>query len=324
LCELVGKSDDASKYLAIARDYATKWQELAKGEGRTVLAYGLANTWAMKHNLIWDRVLGLGLFPQSIGDAEIAWYLKVQKTYGLTVDNRTDTSLIDWALWSIALARNDADFQALFEPIYRYANETPSRVPLSDWYVTTDAKQKGFQARPVVGGIFIRMLAEADLWAKWARRGANVQGPWAPILIGGTTGAGVLENDYVRTEFDGRGIAVLYDKSSGQTVRFAEDGFSAGVDGDLLDSEMYTPEEESADSQRRVYRWVNGSRAVRVVYELQPDWRFVSKQINVSGEEKRASRIQRLELWRGQLDGLRMAESGRGRRRQLARFGCRE
>jgi hypothetical protein len=208
LCELTGRAGEAQKYAVIARDYAAKWQDLAKDDGRTRLAYHQSGTWSMKHNLIWDRVLsgsgqgGLAaaagtensaptavggykqLFPTAIGDAEIAWYLKVQKKYGLPVDNRTDTSLIDWAMWSIALARSDADFQALCGPIYHYANETPSRVPLSDWFVTTDAKQKGFQARPVVGGIFIRMLADAPTWAKWAGRGANLNGPWAPLPLG--------------------------------------------------------------------------------------------------------------------------------------------
>ena len=184
LCELAGKPDDAKKYLAIARDYAARWQELAKNDGHTRLAYDRPGTWSMKHNLIWDRVLGLNLFPPSVGDAEITWYLKVQKRYGLPVDNRTDTSLIDWALWSSALARNDADFQALLGPIWRYANETPSRVPLSDWFVTTDAKQKGFQARPVVGGLFIKLLADPAMWTKWAKRGATVRGSWAPIPVG--------------------------------------------------------------------------------------------------------------------------------------------
>ena len=183
LCELAGKRDEAEKYGGIARKYAARWQELAKDEGHTRLAYDQPGTWSMKHNLIWEQVLGLNLFPPSVGDAEIAWYLKVQKPFGLPVDNRTDTSLIDWALWSIAPARTDADFQALLDPIYRYANETPSRVPLSDWFVTTDAKQKGFQARPVVGGIFIKMLADAHTWAKWAREGTKVNAAWAPIPI---------------------------------------------------------------------------------------------------------------------------------------------
>ena len=208
LCELAGKPDDAKKYLGIARDYAAKWQELAKDDGHTRLAYHMAGTWAMKHNLIWDRILAgsrresahtspgqnsaptnvVGydpLFPDSVGDAEVAWYLKVGKKYGLPVDNRTDTCLIDWALWSIAPARSDADFQALLDPIWRYANETPSRVPLSDWFITTNAKQKGMQARPVVGGIFIKLLSDPATWQKWAKRGVNTSGPWAPIPIGG-------------------------------------------------------------------------------------------------------------------------------------------
>ena len=46
------------------------------------------------------------MFPAAVGDAEVAWYLKVQKKYGLPVDNRTPTSLIDWAVWSIAPARD--------------------------------------------------------------------------------------------------------------------------------------------------------------------------------------------------------------------------
>ncbi|MCY2995287.1 MAG: DUF4965 domain-containing protein [Planctomycetota bacterium] len=183
LCDLVGQPEAAQKYLAIARDYAAKWQVLAKDEGHTRLAYHKPGTWGMKHNLIWDRVLGLKLFPDAVGDAEIAWYLQVQQPYGLTCDNRTDTCLIDWALWSIAPARSDPDFRALVDPLFRYAHETPSRVPLSDWFVATDAKQKGFQARPVVGGLFIKLLADDRLWQRWAKAAAPVTGAWAPAPI---------------------------------------------------------------------------------------------------------------------------------------------
>jgi hypothetical protein len=84
-------------------------------------------------------------------------------------------------MWSIALARTPADFEALSDPLYRYANETPSRVPLSDWFTTTDAKQKGFQARSVVGGIYIKMLANTESWKQWADRAPVVNGPWAPL-----------------------------------------------------------------------------------------------------------------------------------------------
>ena len=79
----------------------------------------------MKHNLIWDRVLGLNLFPGSVGDDEIAWYLKVQNAYGLPVDNRTTTSLIDWAVWSIA-PRGGA---RIFSPCWRQSSGTSTKRP---------------------------------------------------------------------------------------------------------------------------------------------------------------------------------------------------
>ena len=183
LCQRVGQREAALKFGAIARDYAAQWQTLAHDAGHTRLAYHKPGTWGMKHNLIWDRVLGLQLFPDAVGDAEIAWYLQVQQRYGLTCDNRTDTCLIDWALWSIAPARNDQDFRALVEPLFRYAHETPSRVPLSDWFVATNAQQKGFQARPVVGGLYIKLLADDRLWQRWAKAAARVTGAWAPAPI---------------------------------------------------------------------------------------------------------------------------------------------
>ena len=181
LCEMAGKPEEAKKYMAIARDYAKKWQDMARDDGRTCLAYDKPGTWGMKHNLIWDRVLGLNLFPDAVGDAEIAWYLKVQNKYGLPVDNRTPTCLIDWAMWSIAPARNPKDFEALVEPMFRYVNETPSRAPLPDWFVTTNARKKGFQARSVVGGIFIKLLTDPASWTKWEKMAAPVAGKWAPL-----------------------------------------------------------------------------------------------------------------------------------------------
>ena len=56
---------------------------------------------------------------------------------------------------------------ALIAPVLRFADRSPSRVPLTDWYWTHDARQKGFQARSVVGGVYIKMLADPSLWRKW-------------------------------------------------------------------------------------------------------------------------------------------------------------
>jgi hypothetical protein len=61
------------------------------------------------------------------------------------------------------LAEDTTSFQKLIDPVHKYVTETPSRVPNSDWYETTNAKMVGFQARSVVGGYFIKMLKNRQL-----------------------------------------------------------------------------------------------------------------------------------------------------------------
>jgi hypothetical protein len=109
---------------------------------------------------VWDRVLGLGLFPPSVAQREVAWYLRHQDTYGLPLDQRKPWAKCDWTLWSATLAERDADFQALVAPLHRWVNETPDRVPFGDWYDTVSGKHCAFRARTVVGGLFIKLLAE--------------------------------------------------------------------------------------------------------------------------------------------------------------------
>jgi hypothetical protein len=86
------------------------------------------------------------------------------------LDSRADYTKLDWELWTATLADKPQEFQQIIDPIYRWTNETTSRVPLTDWYDTKTGKQVGFQARSVVGGIFIKALSDEALASKWRRR----------------------------------------------------------------------------------------------------------------------------------------------------------
>ena len=169
LCEMTGHKADAEAYLATSREFAKKWVPLAAEGDHYRLAFDKAGTWSQKYNLVWDKLLGFRLFAPEIARKEMAFYKTRQNAYGLPLDNRREYTKLDWIVWTATLADSDVDFKALIAPAWRYANATPSRVPLSDWYETVTAKQDHFQARSVVGGIFIKML-DGPMWKKWAER----------------------------------------------------------------------------------------------------------------------------------------------------------
>ena len=64
-------------------------------------------------------------------------------------------------LWAASLTDDPGLLEDWSNRIIRYANETQNRVPLSDLYFTETGRKIGFQARSVVGGLFIALLARA-------------------------------------------------------------------------------------------------------------------------------------------------------------------
>jgi hypothetical protein len=170
LAGMTGHPQDAARYRKTAQEFAAKWATLAAEGDHYKLAFDRPGTWSQKYNLVWDQLLGLNLFPAEIARQEVAFYLTKQNQYGLPLDNRKDYTKLDWVVWSATLAGSAADFEKIVAPAWQFANESASRVPLTDWYDTKTAKQQGFQARSVVGGLFIKVLADAAMWKKYSGR----------------------------------------------------------------------------------------------------------------------------------------------------------
>jgi len=148
----------AAKVRGAAEQMAKEWMKLADDGDHYRLAFDKPGTWSQKYNLVWDKLLGLKLFPKSVYEKELAYYGKMMGKFGLPLDNRKAYTKLDWCVWTATLAGSRAEFEKHISPLWEMANESSSRVPLTDWYWVTDGKQVGFQARSVVGGVFIPML----------------------------------------------------------------------------------------------------------------------------------------------------------------------
>jgi len=158
LAGMRGNKKTEKKYFSAARKMADEWMKLANDSDHYTLAFEKKNTWSQKYNLVWDEILGLNIFPKSVPQKEINYYLTQQNEYGLPLDSRKSYTKSDWVFWTATLAEDREDFEKLIAPIWKYANDTNDRVPISDWHETTNAKVMNFKARSVVGGYFIKLL----------------------------------------------------------------------------------------------------------------------------------------------------------------------
>ncbi|MDW8290393.1 MAG: DUF4965 domain-containing protein [Armatimonadota bacterium] len=170
LCQMLGEEARAREYRQLAEGMARQWVQMADDGDHYRLAFDKPGTWSLKYNLVWDRLLGLNLFPAEVARREVAYYKGKMQRYGVPLDNRNLYTKLDWQVWVATLAESREDFRLFLDAIWRWMNETPSRVPLTDWYWAHDGRQVGFQARSVVGGVFLPMLTDPQLWQKWLAR----------------------------------------------------------------------------------------------------------------------------------------------------------
>lgn len=160
MAKILGYPADASKYKDISHVLAQKWEAAANDGDHYRLTFDQPGTWSQKYNLVWDKMIGLDTFDPTIAQKELSFYLTKMNRFGLPLDSRKTYTKTDWIIWTATMAGDRSTFEQFVSPVYDFMNETEARVPMSDWIYTDKPEHVGFRARSVVGGYFIKLLAE--------------------------------------------------------------------------------------------------------------------------------------------------------------------
>lgn len=162
LSKMLGNGEDSEKYMQIAKEKAKSWCERAENpDGSYKLTFDKEGTFSMKYNMVWDKIWGTGVFDDKVFKKEIASNLTNMNEYGLPLDSRCDQTKSDWLVWTATMAKNQNEFKKFIAPLWKFYNETPDRVAMTDWYDTVSGTHIGFVHRTVQGGLYIKMLDES-------------------------------------------------------------------------------------------------------------------------------------------------------------------
>jgi len=160
LAKMLGQDEVGTKYIAKAKQMAKEWEQMAKDGDHYKLTFDKSGTWSQKYNMVWDKIFDMGIFDPKIRETEIKYYLTKQNKYGLPLDSREAYTKTDWIFWTATMADKHEDFLKFLKPVYLFMNESTTRVPMSDWIWTDRPERRGFKARAVVGGYYIKRFED--------------------------------------------------------------------------------------------------------------------------------------------------------------------
>ena len=151
---------DDGEYHRKAQQYAKRWQKEAAAQKATKLSFDNENSWSLKYNIVWDKILNINIFDEDVYEKEIELYSEKMNRYGVPLDSRADYTKMDWLVWTTVMTNNLEYRDDVIEAVYSFINETTDRVPVPDWYYTSNGRYEQFQNRTVLGGLFINLLYE--------------------------------------------------------------------------------------------------------------------------------------------------------------------
>ena len=132
--------------------------------------------------------------------------------------------------------------------------------------------------------------------------GAALHPASAPRFIQNDESQRVLANDHLRADFIGDGLRTIQDKHSGHKLTFEDRGFTVIVDGRPFGPRQFPKYELSIGREALTYIYDAGTFKIRLVYELKPGWRFLSKQLFLEPAGPAPIRVREVRAFDAALD----------------------
>lgn len=159
-----GKICDAlnieNTYASKAKQYADELKTYILPDGTLPFSVGQNDTWSLKYNMVWDKVLSFNLFDKELYKAECDLYKQKLNKYGTPLDYRKDFTKTDWLLWAAVLDESNELVSLYSKAILDFLADTDDIICLSDWIETKIPEHRGFTHRTVQSGLWFPILAE--------------------------------------------------------------------------------------------------------------------------------------------------------------------
>ncbi|MBD5131303.1 MAG: DUF4965 domain-containing protein [Clostridiales bacterium] len=160
LCQAIDKTEESSSYRKTAERFAAEITEFFNSFPHSPLTWDSGeDTFGLKYNLAFDKILDLGLFPPELREREVDYYIEKTNEYGIPLDNRADFTKSDWLVWTASLTDDAEKQRKILSGIDKYLRNSEDRLPFGDWYDTKTGRLIGFRNRSVQGACFILLLA---------------------------------------------------------------------------------------------------------------------------------------------------------------------
>eukprot|EP00392_Amoebophrya_sp_AT5.2_P000730 g731.t1 len=177
-----GAAFSAKEFSDSALRYGERWTQMGLASSadhyKLLLNDTESSSYSLKYNLFYQTLLQLvsaGRAPgftrfvapfseQEVLRKEVAFYRTQAAEYGVPMDPRARFTMVPYtgALMALADHYGDEENSNLYlDALFRFANRTTPRMPLTDWYDADNGEGLGsFTARPVVGGIYAKILLD--------------------------------------------------------------------------------------------------------------------------------------------------------------------